>query len=162
MAVRLAWVAAILSKPVTLNPGLPSPGNRQAMQQNNPLDNAIDKEISELFRQGSQHYQEGRLQQAEDICLRILRKQHHPSAILILAMIAYQKNPIGQQDGQVNGSHGSVSVQVGRRRKRRHKDTTRTVGKDHPKGQLSGIVEVDFTAVLASLDGRFAKGHEHT
>ena len=61
------------------------------MQKKKTFDDPGDEDIAELFRQGSQHYKEGRLPQAQDICQRILRKQQHPSAILILGMIAHQQ-----------------------------------------------------------------------
>jgi len=54
-------------------------------------DESVDEDIAELFRKGSQHYKEGRLPQAQDICQRILQKQQHPSAILILGMIAHEQ-----------------------------------------------------------------------
>jgi tetratricopeptide (TPR) repeat protein len=38
-----------------------------------------------------QHYQQGQLQQAQDECLRILRQQHRPDALLILAKIAHEQ-----------------------------------------------------------------------
>ena len=62
------------------------------MQQEKPFDNAIDKDSEELFRKGLHHYKEGRLQQAQDVCQRILRKRQHPDALLILGMIAHQQH----------------------------------------------------------------------
>ena len=38
-----------------------------------------------------QHYREGRLQQAQDVCLGILQKQTRPDALLILAKIAHEQ-----------------------------------------------------------------------
>ncbi len=61
------------------------------MQRKQTNDDSVDDEIAELFRMGSEHYKEGRLRQAQEICQRILQKQHHPSAILILGMIAHQQ-----------------------------------------------------------------------
>ncbi len=61
------------------------------MQQENPNDNSIEKDIAALSDMALQHYQEGRLQQAQDVCQRILRKQHRPDAILILAKIAHEQ-----------------------------------------------------------------------
>jgi len=61
------------------------------MQKKKTRDDSVDEEIAVLFRKGSEHYKEGRLPQAQDICQRILQKQQHPSAILILGMIAYQQ-----------------------------------------------------------------------
>ncbi len=61
------------------------------MQRNQINDDSVDDEIAQLFRMGSEHYKEGRLRQAQDICQRILQKQHHPSAVFILGMIAHQQ-----------------------------------------------------------------------
>ncbi len=61
------------------------------MQQENPNDNSIEKDIAALSDMALQHYQEGRLQQAQDVCQRILRKQQRPDAILILAKIAHEQ-----------------------------------------------------------------------
>jgi len=49
-------------------------------------------DIAELFQKGLHHYQEGRLQQAQDICHSILKRQRHPTAMLILGMIAHQQS----------------------------------------------------------------------
>ena len=49
-------------------------------------------DIAELLQKGLQHYQEGRLQQAEDICHSVLKEQCHPTAMLILGMIAHQQS----------------------------------------------------------------------
>jgi tetratricopeptide (TPR) repeat protein len=61
------------------------------MQQENSNDNSIEKDIAALSDMALQHYQEGRLQQAQDVCQRILRKQQRPDAILILAKIAHEQ-----------------------------------------------------------------------
>ena len=61
------------------------------MQQENSNDNSVDKDIAALSDMALQHYQEGHLQQARDECLRILRKQQRPDAILILAKIAHEQ-----------------------------------------------------------------------
>jgi len=61
------------------------------MQKKKTFDDSGDEDIAELFRMGSQHYKNGRLPQAQEICQRILQKQQHPSAILILGMIAHQQ-----------------------------------------------------------------------
>ena len=72
------------------------------------------------------------------------------------------RTPVGEQDEQVAGTDASVTVQITRGGKRRHEDASRKVGKDHPKGQLSGIIEVYSAAVLAARDERLAAVHEHT
>jgi len=61
------------------------------MQQTDTNDNSIDDGIAELFREGLQYYKEGRLQQAQDVCQRIVQKQQYPDALLILGMIAHQQ-----------------------------------------------------------------------
>ena len=61
------------------------------MQQKNSNDNSVDKDIAALADMALQHYQEGHLQQAQDECLRILRKQQRPDAILILGKIAHEQ-----------------------------------------------------------------------
>ncbi len=55
-------------------------------------------DIAELFQKGLRLYQEGRLQQAQDICHSILKKQRHPSAMLILAMTAHQQGQYESSD----------------------------------------------------------------
>jgi len=62
------------------------------MQQENPFDNAIDKDIAALSHMALQHFEEGDLQQAQDVCQRLLRKRQHPDAILILGLIAHQQS----------------------------------------------------------------------
>ena len=61
------------------------------MRQENSNISSVDKEIEALSGMALKHYQEGRLQQAQDVCLRILRRQHRPDAILILANIAHEQ-----------------------------------------------------------------------
>ena len=61
------------------------------MQQENSSDSAVDKDVEVLSDRALQHYQEGHLQQAKDVCQRILRKQERPDAILILAKIAHEQ-----------------------------------------------------------------------
>ncbi len=61
------------------------------MQQENSNDNSIDKDVAALSDMALQHYQEGHLQQAKDVCQRILRKQKRPDVILILAKIAHEQ-----------------------------------------------------------------------
>jgi len=61
------------------------------MQQENSNDKSLDKDIAALSDMAVQHYQKGHLQQAQDVCQRILRKQQRPDAILILANIAHEQ-----------------------------------------------------------------------
>ena len=61
------------------------------MQQTDTNDNSVDEGAAELFRKGLQHYKEGRLQQAQDVCQRIVQKQQYPDALLILGMISHQQ-----------------------------------------------------------------------
>jgi len=61
------------------------------MQQENSNDNSVDEDIAALADMALQHYQEGQLRQAKDECLHILRRQHRPDAILILAKIAHEQ-----------------------------------------------------------------------
>ncbi len=49
-------------------------------------------DIAALFQEGLRLYKEGRLQQAQDICHSILKKQRHPAAMLILGMTAHQQS----------------------------------------------------------------------
>ena len=42
----------------------------------------------------SHHYRSGRLQQAKEACRRILAKQQHPEAILLLGMIAHEQRDL--------------------------------------------------------------------
>ena len=61
------------------------------MQQENNNENSVDKDIAALSDMALQHYQEGHLQQAQEVCHRILRKQQRPDVILILAKIAHEQ-----------------------------------------------------------------------
>ena len=61
------------------------------MQQENSNDHSAEKDIAVLCDMALQHYQEGRLQQAQDVCQRILRQQQRPDTILILAKIAHEQ-----------------------------------------------------------------------
>ena len=61
------------------------------MQQENSNDNSVEEDVAALSDMALQHYQEGQLEQAQDDCLRILRKQQRPDAILILGKIAHEK-----------------------------------------------------------------------
>jgi tetratricopeptide (TPR) repeat protein len=62
------------------------------MQKKNTGDNLEEKDVEALADMALQHYQEGDLQQAQDDCQRILRKQQRPDAILILAKIAHEQS----------------------------------------------------------------------
>ncbi len=89
------------------------------MQKKKTFDDSVDEDIAELFRKGSEHYKEGRLPEAQDICQRILQKQQHPSAILILGMIAYQQREFEvaveryQEFLEVNPNHAQAHYQLG-------------------------------------------------
>jgi len=61
------------------------------MQQTDSDESSVDEGTAELFQKGLQHYKEGRLQQAQDFCQRIVQKQQYPDALLILGMIAHQQ-----------------------------------------------------------------------
>lgn len=61
------------------------------MQQENSNNHDADQDITALCDMALQHYREGQLQQAQDECLHILRRQQRPDAILILAKIAYEQ-----------------------------------------------------------------------
>ena len=61
------------------------------MQQKDTNDNLVDTDIAALSDMALQHYQEGHLQQSQDVCQRILRKQQRPDAILILGKIAHEQ-----------------------------------------------------------------------
>ena len=61
------------------------------MQQKNSNDSSVDKDIDALADRALQHYQEGRLEQAQEVCQQILRKQQRPDALLILGMIAHEQ-----------------------------------------------------------------------
>jgi len=62
------------------------------MQQKNTHANSVDKDTAALSHMALQHFKEGHLQQAQDVCQRILRKQQHPDALLILGLIAHQQS----------------------------------------------------------------------
>jgi len=61
------------------------------MQQKITDDNSVIEDAEALSRVALQHFKEGRLRRAQDICQRILQKKQHSGAILILAWIAHQK-----------------------------------------------------------------------
>jgi len=62
------------------------------MQQKNSSDNAVGEDLAALSRQALQHFKDGRLQQAQDVCQRILKKKKHSGALLILGWIAHQQH----------------------------------------------------------------------
>ena len=62
------------------------------MQQKKSNDNSVNEDIAVLSRKALQHFKEGRLQQAEDVCQRILRRQQYAGASLILGWIAHQQS----------------------------------------------------------------------
>jgi len=68
---------------------------RQKMQQKFTDDNAVNEDAEALSRVALQHFKEGRPQQAQDICQRILQKKQHSGANLILAWIAHQQRELG-------------------------------------------------------------------
>ncbi len=61
------------------------------MQQKNTDDDSVIEDAEALSRKALQHFKNGRLQQAQDVCQRILQKQQHAGANLILAWIAHQQ-----------------------------------------------------------------------
>jgi len=61
------------------------------MHRENSNDNSVNQDIEALFGMALQHYQEGQLRQAQEECQRLLRRQHRPDAILILAKIAHEQ-----------------------------------------------------------------------
>jgi hypothetical protein len=56
-----------------------------AMQPENDDNKSAESDIAALSDTASKHYQQDRLQQGQDVCQRILRKEQRPVAILILA-----------------------------------------------------------------------------
>jgi len=62
------------------------------MQQTNSSDNAVGEDLAALSRQALQYFKDGRLQEAQDVCQRILQKKKHSGALLILGWIAHQKH----------------------------------------------------------------------
>ncbi len=67
---------------------------RQKMQQKITDDNSVNEDAEALSRVALQHFKEGRLEQAQDICQRILSKQQYAGAHLILAWIAHQQREL--------------------------------------------------------------------
>ncbi len=62
------------------------------MQQKKTNDNSVNEDSAVLSRKALQYFKEGRLQQAEDVCQRMLRKQQYAGASLILGWIAHQQS----------------------------------------------------------------------
>jgi len=62
------------------------------MPQKNTDNKPVDGDLAAHSYRALQHFKEGRLQQAQDECLSILRKQPHPDAILMLGLIAHQQS----------------------------------------------------------------------
>jgi len=97
------------------------------MQQKNTNDNTVDRDLAAHSYMALQHFKEGRLQQAQDECLSILRKQQHPDAILILGLIAHQQREfevavehyqqflsINPKDAETHCNLGLVLKELGR------------------------------------------------
>lgn len=61
------------------------------MQQENSNEITANNDAAALADRALQYYQEGRLQQARDACVRILRIEIRPDALLILAKIAHEQ-----------------------------------------------------------------------
>ncbi len=74
-----------------MHSGSPSDLGYHRLFMSSNLQNKSTSDIAELFDKGVRHYQAGRLEQAQEICQRILQQQHQPSAILILGLIAHQQ-----------------------------------------------------------------------
>ncbi len=64
------------------------------MQQKNTNNNSVDDDSAALSRKALQHFKEGRLQQAQNVCQHILRERQYPGAILILGWIAHQQREL--------------------------------------------------------------------
>ena len=62
------------------------------MQQKKTNDTSVNEDSAVLSRKALQHFKEGRLQQAKDVCQRILRKESFAGANLILGWIAHQQS----------------------------------------------------------------------
>jgi len=84
---RLHQFTYTVSSSIILNPS----HIHQAMQQKNSSNNAVGEDVAALSRQALQHFKDGRLQQAEDVCQRILQEKEHSGALLILGWIAHQQ-----------------------------------------------------------------------
>ncbi len=64
------------------------------MQQKDTNNNSVDEDSAALSRKALQHFKEGRLQQAQNVCQYILQKKQYPGAILILGWIAHQQGDL--------------------------------------------------------------------
>ena len=65
--------------------------DHQAMQQKSSDENPVNEDSEALSRKALQHFKEGQLEQAQDICNDILQKQQYPGALLILGWVAHQQ-----------------------------------------------------------------------
>ena len=61
------------------------------MSKEKPNNRLDDNDIAARCDVALQLYRDGHLQQAQDECLRVLRKQQRPDVILILAKIAHEQ-----------------------------------------------------------------------
>ena len=64
------------------------------MQQEFTDDNSVNEDAEALSRVALQHFKDGQLQQAQDVCNGILQKQQHPGALLILGWVAHQQREL--------------------------------------------------------------------
>ena len=87
----------------------------------------VDEDLAAHSYMALQHFKEGRLQQAQDEYLSILRKQQHPDAILMLGLIAHQQSEfevaveryqqflsISPKDAETHCNLGVVFEELGR------------------------------------------------
>ena len=87
----------------------------------------VDEDLAAHSYMALQHFKEGRLQQAQDEYLSILRKQQHPDAILMLGLIAHQQSEfevaveryqqflsINPKDAETHCNLGVVLEELGR------------------------------------------------
>ena len=68
--------------------------DHQAMRQKKSNDNSVNVDSAALSRKALQHFKEGRLQQAGDVCQHILQEHQYPGAILILGWIAHKQREL--------------------------------------------------------------------
>ncbi len=66
------------------------PGD-DCMNPDNKNKSSADGESAALIQEALQHYQAGKLELTRETCQRILRREHRPDAILILAKIAHEQ-----------------------------------------------------------------------
>lgn len=64
------------------------------MSSTDDSDHETDTEVASLAYLAQHHYRSGRLQQAKDACRRILAKQQHAEAILMLGMISHEQRDL--------------------------------------------------------------------